>query len=96
MKRVLSFVLQFVLLLVAFFVGSILPVFHVLPTWRTATGPGSWFVWDGFVVLLVIYALLVLFAAVRKHFVSGAILSTAALFLAVVIGLLSKFPFTSN
>jgi hypothetical protein len=96
MKRVLSFVLQFVLLLVAFFVGSILPVFHVLPAWRISTGSGSWFVLDGFVVLLVLYALLLLFAAARKRFLGGAILSTAALFLAVVIGLLSKFPFTSN
>jgi hypothetical protein len=96
MKRVLSFVLQFILLLVAFFVGSILPVFHVLPTWRISTGPGSWFVLDGFVVLLVLYALLLLFAAVRKRFIGGTILSTAALFLAVIIGLLSKFPFTSS
>jgi hypothetical protein len=96
MKRILSFVLQFILLLVAFFVGSILPVFHVLPTWRISTGPGSWFVLDGFVVLLVLYALFVLLAAARKRFVSGTILSTAALFLAVIVGLLSKFPFTSN
>jgi len=96
MKRILSFVLQFILLLVAFFVGSILPVFHVLPTWRISTGPGSWFVLDGFVVLLVLYALFVLFAAARKRFVAGTILSTAALFLAVIVGLLSKFPFTSN
>lgn len=96
MKRALSFILQFVVLLVAFFVGSILPVFHVLPTWRVSTGPGSWFVLDGFVVLLVIYALLLLFAAVRKRLASGGILSTAALLFAVVIGLLSKFPFVSN
>jgi cytochrome bd-type quinol oxidase subunit 2 len=96
MKRALSFILQFVVLLVAFFVGSILPVFHVLPTWRINTGPGSWFVLDGFVVLLVIYALLLLFAAARKRLVSGAIVSTAALFLAVIIGLASKFPFVSN
>jgi hypothetical protein len=96
MKRALSFILQFVLLLVSFFVGSILPVFHVLPTWRISMGPGNWFVLDGFVVLLVIYALLLLFAAVRKRFISGAILSTAALLFAVIIGLISKFPFTSN
>ena len=96
MKRALLFVLQFVLLLVAFFVGSVLPVFHVLPTWRVSTGPGSWFVLDGFVVLLVIYILLLLFAALRKRLVSGAVLSTAALFCAVIIGLLSKFPFVSS
>jgi len=95
-KSILSFVAQFVLLLSAFFVGSVLPVFHVLPAWRIRTGPGSWFVLDGFFVLLAVYMLLLLFAKVRKRFGDGVILSTAALFLAVVIGLLSKFPFTSN
>jgi len=96
MKRAISFILQTLLLLAAFFVGSILPVFHVLPLWRISTGPGHWFVLDGLVVLLVLYLLLVFIAFMRGRLRSSGVTSSAALVLALVLGLLSKFPFTSS
>ena len=38
MKRVLSIVLQFILYLVVFGAGSLLPAFGTLPTWSIPTG----------------------------------------------------------
>jgi hypothetical protein len=96
MKRLISLFLQFVLMLVAFFVGSVLPVFHVLPLWRTSLGPGRWFVLDGIVVLFAVYVLLLLIALVRRRLIRSGLTSTVAFVLALVVGLLSKFPFTSN
>ncbi len=96
MKRLISLFLQFLLMLAAFFVGSVLPVFHVLPLWRVSLGAGRWFVLDGLFVLLVVYVLLLLIAAMRRRLVHSGGTSTVAFVLALVVGLLSKFPFTSN
>ena len=96
MKRVLSFIVQLILMLIAFFAGSIAPVFRVLPLWRVATGPGHWFVLDGLIVLLVLYVLLLLFSLLRRNLMRGSIVTTAAFALALVLGLLSRFPFTGT
>jgi hypothetical protein len=96
MKRAISLVLQFILMLVAFFVGSIAPALHLLPMWRISAGAGRWFVLDGLVILLLVYILLLLIALVRRRLIHSGLSSTLAFFLALIVGLLSKFPFTSN
>jgi hypothetical protein len=96
MKRLLSFVAQFLLMLVVFFAGSIAPVFHILPMWEVSAGATHWFVLDGVVVLLVLYVLLLLIALARRRLVRSGITSTAALLCAFVVGLLSKFPLLSK
>jgi hypothetical protein len=96
MKRLISLFLQFLLMLAAFFVGSIAPVFKVLPLWQVSTGPGRWFVLDGLIVLLMVYVLLLSIALLRRRLVHSGVTSTAAVVLALVVGLLSKFPLTSN
>jgi hypothetical protein len=95
MKRILSIVLQFVLYLFIFGVGSLLPAFNLLPTWSLSTGPGRVFVYDGLLLMLLAYLLILLIAAARKRIAIALPNATIALVLALLIGLLMKFGFKS-
>lgn len=90
MKYVLAF-LQFLLFLLLFFVGSIiLPVYGLLPNMTVALGPNRTFTYDGLVLALVVYLLLLAIEAVRKTLRSSGLRTTVAFVLAVVVGLLMK------
>lgn len=67
MKRVLSVVLQFILFLVVFLVGSLLPGANVLPTLSVGAGAGRVFVYDGVLLMFALYLLILLIAAARKR-----------------------------
>jgi hypothetical protein len=95
MKRILAILLQFVLMLIVFFVGSILPVFHILPLWAITTSPTSLFVLDGLYLLIFLYILFLAIGVLRRRLPIAASNSTIAFVLALIIGLLSKFPFRS-
>jgi hypothetical protein len=96
MKRVLSGVLQFILFLLVFAVGSFLPGAHLLlPMWSVSAGAGRIFVYDGVVLMAVLYVLILLIAAVRKRLPITFPTSTIAFVLALVLGLLMKFGFKS-
>ena len=95
MKRILSVVFQFILYLVVFGVGSLLPAFSILPTWSIPTGPGRVFVLDGLLLMLLVYVLILLIAAARKRLPIALPNATIALVLALVLGLLMKFGFKS-
>ncbi len=95
MKRVLSVILQFILFLVVFFVGSLLPAFNVLPQFSFSIGPGRVFVYDGMLLTLALYILILLIAAARKRIHLAWPNSTIALVLAVILGLAMKFGFKS-
>jgi hypothetical protein len=95
MKRVLSVVFQFILYLVVFGAGSLLPAFGILPTWSLSTGPGRVFVYDGLLLMLLVYVVILVIAAARKRISLAFPNATIALVLALVIGLLMKFGFKS-
>lgn len=95
MKSVLSIVLQFILYLVIFGVGSLLPAFGILPTLSLSTSPGRVFVYDGLLLALLVYVVIVLIAAARKRISLSFPNATIALVLAVLIGLLMKFGLKS-
>ena len=95
MKRVLSIVLQFILYLVVFGAGSLLPAFGTLPTWSIPTGPGRIFVYDGLLLVILVYILILLISAVRKRIAVALPNATIALALAIVLGLIMKFGFKS-
>jgi hypothetical protein len=94
-KRALSIFFQFLLLLIAFFVGGLLPVFHILPLWSIATGPASSFVLDGLFTLIFLYMLFLVVAVLRRRIATSGLNTTIAFLLALVIGLIAKFPFKS-
>ncbi len=95
MKRVLSIVLQFLLYLVVFFVGSLLPAFNVMPQLSFSIGAGRVFVYDGVLLMLALYVLLLLIATARKRIHPAWLNSTVALMLAFILGLAMKFGFKS-
>jgi len=95
MKRVLSVVLQFILYLVVFGVGSLLPAFGTLPTWSVSTGPGRVFVYDGLLLMLLAYVVILLIAAARRRLPITLPNASIAVALALIIGLLMKFGLKS-
>jgi hypothetical protein len=95
MKRVLSVVLQFVLFLVVFLVGSLLPGANLLPMITVGAGAGRIFVLDGLFLMLAVYILILLVAAARKRIPAAWPNSTLALALAIILGLAMKFGFKS-
>jgi hypothetical protein len=95
MKRILSIVLQFILFLFVFFVGWILTGLNKLPTLSISIGPGRVFVYDGLLLMLAVYVLILLIAAARKRLPTALSNSTIALILALILGLAMKFGFKS-
>lgn len=95
MKRALSILLQFILFLLIFLVGSLLPGANILPTLSVSAGAGRIFVYDGLLLMLGLYLLILLLAAARKRIRLAWPNSTIALVLALFIGLLMKFGFRS-
>jgi hypothetical protein len=95
MKRVLSIVLQFILFLVAFFLGWLLTGLNQLPTLSVSIGPGRVFVYDGLLIMLALYVLILLIASVRRRLPAALPNSTIALVLALILGLAMKFGFKS-
>jgi hypothetical protein len=94
MKRVFFTVFQFVLFFVTFAVGSVLPVFHLLPLVATKFANGTRvFIWDGVVLVVVLLAVILLIEALRKRLRSAAPWTALAFVLATVLGLLAKFGF---
>jgi hypothetical protein len=95
MKRIFSVVLQFILFLAVFLVGSLLPGANLLPMLSVGAGAGRIFVLDGLLLMLALYILILLIAAVRKRIHIAWPNSTLALALALILGLAMKFGFKS-
>ena len=95
MKRAVSIVLQFILFLVVFFFGWLLTGLNKLPTLSIPIGPGRVFVYDGVLLMLGVYALILLIAVARKRLHTAWPNSTLALALAIILGLAMKFGFKS-
>lgn len=96
MKRAIAVVLETILFLAAFLVGSFLPVFHFFPLWSINISATRYFVLDGPVLMLALYVLLLLLGAARRRLSSAVATSTLALVLALVLGLAMKFGFATR
>ena len=95
MVKAMLVVLQALLFLLLFFIGSFLPLFSPVPTWQVQTGPGRFFVMDGLVLTAVVYSLILLVEIARKQWRRGGGLTTLAFFLAIALGLAMRFGFKS-
>jgi len=93
MKSIVFTILQLILLLIVFFVGSIFPPFHFERVLIATPGTTRIFVADGLVLALVLYVLIVILEVVRKRLRTAAPWTTLAFLLAVVFGLMMKFGF---
>ncbi len=92
MKIVLA-VLQFLLFVAVFFVGSILPAIGLMPMETIAAGANRVFVLDGLLLTILVYVLILAIEAVRKRLRTSGGLTTLAFILALVVGLAMKFGF---
>jgi hypothetical protein len=93
MKKVLLTILQFLIFLVVFGIGSLFPPFHFEHILIATPGVTRIFVADGLLLMFAIYLLIVLVEVLRKHLRTSAPWSTLAVILAAVLGLMMKFGF---
>ena len=96
MKKIIFTVLQLILFLLVFFVGSILPPFHLEHVLIATPGFTRIFIADGLLLMLIVYALILLIEGLRKHLRTAAPWTTLAVILATVFGLMMKFGFLTR
>jgi hypothetical protein len=96
MKKIIFTVLQLILFLLVFFVGSILPPFHLEHVLIATPGFTRIFIADGLLLMLIVYALILIIEGLRKRLRTAAPWSTLAVILATVFGLMMKFGFLTR
>jgi hypothetical protein len=96
MKKVVFTILQFILFLLVFFFGSILPPFHFEHVILATPGSTRIFVEDGLLLTLALYVLIVIVQILRKRLRIATPWTTLALILAIVFGLMMKFGFLTR
>ncbi len=96
MKKALWLVLQTVLLVVANAVGFFLQPFHLTRTLAAGAAQTRTFTWDGMVLMLVVFVIVVGIEAAAKRLRTAGALSTVALVLATCLALLMKFGFATH
>jgi hypothetical protein len=95
MKRAVAVIIETILFLAVFLVGSFLPVFH-FPLWSVNVSATRYFVLDGPVLMLALYVLLLLIGTARHRLMSAVATSTLSIVLAFVLGLAMKFGFATR
>jgi hypothetical protein len=90
MKNVLFAVLQFLLFLLVFAVGSFLPPFHIQRILSATPAATHIFIWDGVLLATLLFAVILLIEAVRKRIQSAGLWTTAAFVLALLAGFAAK------
>ena len=86
-------VLQTLVFLVLFGLGSFLPIFTSLPVWQVQTGPHRFFVLDGLLLALAAYGIILLAEVTRKRLRGPGSLTTLSFALAMMLGLAMKLGF---
>jgi uncharacterized membrane protein YpjA len=96
MKNVIFTVLQLILFLIVFFIGSIFPPFHFEHILIATPGVTRIFIADGLLLAFLLYIVIVVVEALRKRLRTAAPWTTVALILAVAFGLMMKFGFLTR
>ena len=96
-QKAIFVVLQTLLFLVLFAVGSFLPALPSFRSfyWQMQTGPGRIFVLDGLFLTLIVYLVILALEAARRRLRGPGSLTTLSLVLALALGLAMKFGFKS-
>lgn len=95
MVKAFLVILQTVMFLILYGLGSFLPVFTPLPTWEVHTSTNHVFVLDGLVLALLVYLVLLAVEAARRRLRGAGGLTTLSLVLALALGFAMKFGFKS-
>ncbi|MBB5318125.1 hypothetical protein [Tunturibacter empetritectus] len=97
MKKIIGAILQFLLFLFAFTIGSFAHPFN-LHWGLTVTTPTTtrYFVVDGLILITVLFALILLIEALTKHLRPLALWTTVAFVLATIVGFVIKLGFVTH
>jgi hypothetical protein len=96
MKNAVFTILQLILFLIIFFVGSIFPPFHFEHVLIATPGTIRVFIADGLLLALALYVLIVAVQVFRKRLRVATPWTTLALVLALVFGFMMKFGFLTR
>lgn len=95
MKKLLSTVLQFVMFLLVYAIGSLFPPFHIQRVVASTPTYTHIFILDGLLIALVLYILIVLGETLMKRRCQIT-WTTIAFVLAMVLGYVMKFGFITH
>jgi hypothetical protein len=95
-KNVFFALLQFVLFFAVFFAGSFFPPFHIEHVLGTTADGTRIFIWDGVVLMILLFIAILLLEAVRKRIRRAAPWTTLALVLAGTAGYALKLGFLTR
>jgi hypothetical protein len=90
MKKILSLVLQSLLLLFCCAAGSFLRPFHLQQVTHASPTLTYVFVWDGFLIMFLVYLLLIAIEAITKRLRRAFPITTIALAIATVLSIAIK------
>ena len=93
MKKIIFPILQLILFLLVFLVGSLWEPFHFEHILIATPGTTRIFIADGILLMFALYILIVLVQILRKRLRTSAPWTTLAVILAAVFGLMMKFGF---
>lgn len=96
MRKTIVTILQLILFLFVFFVGSVLPPFHFEHVLIATPGFTRIFVADGILLMFALYVLIVLVEVLRKRLRTSVPWTTLAVILAAILGLMMKFGFLTR
>lgn len=95
-KNVFLAALQFVLFFLVFGAGSFFPPFHVEHVLAVTPDGTRFFVFDGLLIMILLYAVILLAESLRKRIVTAGLWTTTAFVLAAVAGYTAKFGFLTR
>jgi hypothetical protein len=96
MKKIIVTILQFLLFLAVFGIGSLFPPFHFEHILLATPGTTRIFIADGLLLTIALYILIVVVQILRKRLRISTPWTTLALVMAVVLGLMMKFGFLTR
>jgi|ERR1700722_8526075 uncharacterized membrane protein YpjA len=96
MKNVVFTILQLILFLIVFFIGSIFPPFHFEHVILATPGVTRIFIADGLVLTIILFILIVLIEVLRKRLRTSVPWTALAFVLALAFGLMMKFGFLTR
>jgi hypothetical protein len=99
MKKALATILQLVLFLIVFFVGSLFPLpapFHHEHVVSSTPAATRIFIGDGLHLMLALFLVILLIEAASKRFRTAAPWTTLAVILATVLGFMMKFGYLTR
>jgi hypothetical protein len=95
-KKVFFAILQFIVFFVVFGAGSFFPPFHFQHVVAVTPDGTRIFIWDGLLLMTVLFAVILLIEASRKRIATSGLWTGVAFILAGLAGYAAKFGFLTK